>query len=466
MAMRRLPIVIALGCALAGPAHASASAAVPEHFTDEVLISDIERPTDFAFLPDGRLLVIEQRTGRIRLYPDFTSSAVLYTIPDLNLVGDERGLLAIAVDPEWPQRPYVYVLYTRIGERVCVLRLRGEGDVGRSTGVKLTLRDPYVVLDQIPDQAPNHNGGSLHFGRDTCLYVSTGDDDNPCTAQDSTLLRGAILRMWVRDLPAGAGGPPPAEQIAPRDPSLVTTDRWAKLVYAYGLRNPFRFHIDPETGLLYVADVGDQTWEEFDEVAPGANLGWPLREGFAVNNLGSYCPEPGGTGHGAYDPPIAVLGNTCARCLVAWWLVPAWYEREIYSPYDYVEAKLGKRARQVASGVFALGSVLAQGARLYLTAVVLEVLLHDELAGLAARTHLSSIAIAIGIVGVFAVLWTWIGGMSSVVWTDSRSAFEFPNSTRNPFCPWRTMSVTPPTFVATTGLPQAIASSKTIPNAS
>lgn len=115
---------------------------------------------------------------------------------------------------------------------------------------------------------------------------------------------------------------------------------------------------------------------------------------------------------------IAVVGNVLARLLVAWLLVPAWFEREIYSPYEYVEARLGARARQTTSALFVLGSVLAQGARLYLTAVVLEVLLHDELAGLAARTHLSSLAISIGIIGVFAVLWTWIGGMASVVWTD------------------------------------------------
>lgn len=115
---------------------------------------------------------------------------------------------------------------------------------------------------------------------------------------------------------------------------------------------------------------------------------------------------------------IAVIGNVLARLFVAWILVPAWFEREIYSPYEYVEARLGARARQVTSGLFVLGSVLAQGARLYLTALVLEVVLHDELAGIAVRTHLSSLALSIGIIGAFAVLWTWIGGMASVVWTD------------------------------------------------
>lgn len=122
---------------------------------------------------------------------------------------------------------------------------------------------------------------------------------------------------------------------------------------------------------------------------------------------------------------IAIVGNVLARCIVAWILVPAWFEREIYSPYDYVESRLGVRARQVTSALFALGSVLAQGARLYLTALVLEVVLHDELAGLAAGTHVSSLAISIGIIGLFAVFWTWIGGMSTVVWTDLLLFFVF-----------------------------------------
>lgn len=115
---------------------------------------------------------------------------------------------------------------------------------------------------------------------------------------------------------------------------------------------------------------------------------------------------------------IAVIGNVLARLFVAWWLVPAWFEREIYSPYDYVEAKLGVRARRMVSAVFAFGNVLSQGVRLYLTALVLEVLIHDELTKIAARTHLSTLALSVGAIGGFAVLWTWIGGMASVVWTD------------------------------------------------
>jgi len=115
---------------------------------------------------------------------------------------------------------------------------------------------------------------------------------------------------------------------------------------------------------------------------------------------------------------IALFGNVLARGIVAWVLVPAWFEREIYSPYDYVEARLGVRARQMTSALFAGGAVLAQGARLYVTALVLEVLLRDQFAALVAGTPLSTLALSIGVLGAVSLVWTLAGGMAGVVWAD------------------------------------------------
>jgi len=122
---------------------------------------------------------------------------------------------------------------------------------------------------------------------------------------------------------------------------------------------------------------------------------------------------------------ITVVGSLIARFAVAWWLVPAYYEREIYSPYEYMAARLGRKVGAMATAFFALGGVLAQSARVYMTAVVLEVILHDELgaisAALARTTALpaaSPLLIAVALIGVFAVLWTHFGGIASVVWTD------------------------------------------------
>jgi Na+/proline symporter len=115
---------------------------------------------------------------------------------------------------------------------------------------------------------------------------------------------------------------------------------------------------------------------------------------------------------------LVLIGSVIARCVIAWKLVPAYYEREIYSPYDWIGARMGSRARDVATGLFALGGVLSQAARVYLTALVLEIVLHGPLTRLAELTHVPTLALSIGIITGFAILWTWIGGITAVVWTD------------------------------------------------
>lgn len=122
---------------------------------------------------------------------------------------------------------------------------------------------------------------------------------------------------------------------------------------------------------------------------------------------------------------ITVFGATLARLAIAYWLVPAYYEREIYSPYDFMGRHLGERVRRMASALFALGGVLSQSARVYLTGLVLEIVLHREFAWLAERTGLPSLALAIGLLTAFAVLWTWIGGVVTVIWTDFLLFFVF-----------------------------------------
>jgi SSS family transporter len=115
---------------------------------------------------------------------------------------------------------------------------------------------------------------------------------------------------------------------------------------------------------------------------------------------------------------LVLIGSVIARCAIAWWLVPAYYEQEIYSPYDYIGARLGRRARDVATALFALGGVLSQAARVYVTAIVLEIVLHGPLEQLSQTTHLHTLALSIGVLTVFAILWTFIGGIRAVVWTD------------------------------------------------
>lgn len=115
---------------------------------------------------------------------------------------------------------------------------------------------------------------------------------------------------------------------------------------------------------------------------------------------------------------VVLIGSVITRALVGFWLVPAYYRREIYSPYDFVGARLGENARRMTTGLFTLGGILGQSARLYMTALVLEVLLAEELAVLSAHTGLAPLSLAVLGFTLVAVLWTWMGGIATVVWTD------------------------------------------------
>jgi glucose/arabinose dehydrogenase len=290
-ACRHLAIALVFAASTAG------AATFPTNFSDQLVASGFNAPTAFAFLPDGRALVTEQTTGAIRMVVNGTTTGALATVPSLNTNDVERGLLSLAVDPGWPARPYVYMHYTQTDGTMRLVRYSGKGTLTGSGSTNLTLDSLYQILT-LNDNVPQHNGGTLQFGPDGKLYFSVGDDGGSCVAQDRTSLRGCVFRLDVSGLPGGAGGPPPRSQISPSDnPWSGSSDSAERLVYAYGLRNPFRFQIDPATGLLYVADVGETQWEEMDEVGAGENEGWPWREGPVAWMTCSGTPP-------TFDPPI------------------------------------------------------------------------------------------------------------------------------------------------------------------
>jgi solute:Na+ symporter, SSS family len=115
---------------------------------------------------------------------------------------------------------------------------------------------------------------------------------------------------------------------------------------------------------------------------------------------------------------VVLFGALITRGIVAFVLVPVYFEREIYSPYDFVGQRLGGSARAVTTAVFSIGGVLAQGARVYLTAMVLEVLLKSQLDQVHAAIGMPPLVTAVAMVGLVAVVWTWMGGIATVVWTD------------------------------------------------
>lgn len=304
--------VIAILLATGAPAGAGGQV-VPAGFVDERMTGGLSQPVGLAFLPDGRLLFVEQAAARVRMLDSGTVST-LGTIPGVS-TGGERGLLGIAVDPRWPASPYVYVHHTQTGtvRSVRIARYAVTGDLDGSGDRLLALdgASRYELVSDAPDNAGNHNGGTVRFGPDGMLYASLGEDAVPCAAQDTVSLRGVLLRMDVTRLPAGPGAATRA-LITPADNPFVTSpDSNARLVWAFGLRNPFRFAIDPETGDVAISDVGQDRWEELDLAEGGGrNFGWPLREGPV-----SYTTCPGRSSVGLTDPVFSYDRNSAGTSL-------------------------------------------------------------------------------------------------------------------------------------------------------
>ncbi|HXJ80050.1 MAG TPA: PQQ-dependent sugar dehydrogenase [Candidatus Methylomirabilis sp.] len=287
---------------------------LPTNFQEVVVVAGstqgLSWPVGMAFLPDGRLVVIQQ-SGQVRLVVNGALvSTVLLNMPEVVFSG-ERGLLGIAVDPNFPTRPYIYLFYSADGTMVpcpnmatnCshLARYTVGGDVSVPTSTNLTI-DPaskVLLINQIPDNAPNHNGGTLRFGLDKTLYVSMGDDADNCAAQDLTQLKGKILRIKVDDTITPLDL---TTMVAPGNPFGGSTDTNTRLVWAYGLRNPFRFSVDPISGTLAIGDVGENSEEEADRASleGGDNFGWPYIEGtLPFRDCNGAAPDPTG-----FVPPI------------------------------------------------------------------------------------------------------------------------------------------------------------------
>ena len=310
---RALASVLAVGTALVTTS--TLAQVVPGGFVIQTVVGEPlgTNPVAFAFLPDGRILIAEKDLGTVRLAPAPgglpVAASIIHTIPDVNASGTERGLLGVAVDPGWPARPYVYFYLTHTGNVIHIVMYTASGELSNPASTAILLDSPYVLLDDIPDLFSNHNGGTLRFGPDGYLYASVGDDSRGCDAQDRTILRGKLLRLDVSQMPGTGSGPPPKSALAPSSNPFPGPDPAERLVYAYGLRNPYRFTIDPWSNDVFIGDVGLQTWEEMNEleypIGAGSNFGWPEFEGPLQD------PDPGASdcSTGPFTSPIDVYPN-------------------------------------------------------------------------------------------------------------------------------------------------------------
>lgn len=243
-----------------------------------------ERPVEFTHAGDGsnRLYVIEQE-GRIRVFENSPSTKSADVFLDLkNKVSSEgeMGLLGLAFHPNFKQNGYFYVYYTK--------RKPLESIIARyqvvSNKVDVSTETILLRFDQPYD---NHNGGKIAFGPDGYLYIGTGDGgawgDQHNYAQNRSSLLGKILRIDVNQTTRGAYG------IPADNPYVGSKESFREEIYAYGLRNPWRFSFDTATKQLWVGDVGQNEFEEINIVAKGGNYGWRLKEAVRCYNPRKDC---------------------------------------------------------------------------------------------------------------------------------------------------------------------------------
>lgn len=245
-----------------------------------------QHPTDpktwYAIEQEGRIVSWNADAPKKRVALDLVKS-----VQD----GGERGLLGMAFHPKFPEKPYLYVNYTFEGDDLVTRIARFTTNDGgktfdpKSQKILLTFEQPYG----------NHNGGQVSFGPDGMLYIGTGDGgaggDPKDHGQNPKTLLGAILRIDVD------GGDPYG---IPKDNPFADGKKGAKEVWAYGLRNPWRFSFDGKN--LWAGDVGQNAYEEIDVVRSGGNYGWNIWEGKHCYDSGS-CPAAG------FVPPVIEYGH-------------------------------------------------------------------------------------------------------------------------------------------------------------
>ena len=285
----------------------------------------MDRATTVEWLPSDQIVVLEQRTGRVRIA---APGQAFTTALDLSVCGEsERGMLGLTVDPAFLGNGWVYVYYTA-ADAGCVNR------VSRFTmsGATIDPGSELVLLDNIASTGTNHNGGDLDIDGEGNLLVAIGDagrdprgDSGSAgsndAAQDLSLLNGKIVRITRDGRPApgnpftGAGTSRCAFSGTSADPSTRCQE-----IFAYGLRNPYRIAVDRTGGAgnFFINDVGQGTFEEVNVGRVGANYGWPSREGACPQGQTTNCPPPPA---GVTDP-ITAYGRSLGTYITAGAFVP------------------------------------------------------------------------------------------------------------------------------------------------
>jgi glucose/arabinose dehydrogenase len=302
--------------AAGGPSHGQrqfgGSPAGPEWSTDvpplggtpaitfTLITNAVDQPVQVTHAPNdaSRLFIVEQG-GTIRIWEDGAlRPRPFLDIASLTSDGSEQGLLSMAFDPDYGTSGLFYIYYTDdIGNPGDITLARyavsADPDVADAGSAEILLVIPHPVEG-------NHNGGQLAFSPvDGYLYMGTGDGgsggDPPNNAQNLNVLLGKMLRLDVNGT-----GRVPCNQSTPQEYSVPPSNPFVgetgcDEIWSYGLRNPWRFTFDRETGDMLIGDVGQNAWEELDyqpgDSEGGENWGWRLMEGNHCYNPGSGCDD-------------------------------------------------------------------------------------------------------------------------------------------------------------------------------
>ena len=264
-------------------------------------------PVDIKHAGDnsGRLFVVEKR-GTIRILRDGSPSSTpfLDITPLVRSTESERGLLGLAFHPQYRSNRQFFVYYTDNTGDLVIARYMASSDPDRANP------DSGIEILRVRHRdASNHNGGHLAFGPDGYLYIGTGDGggagDRFGNSQKPDSLLAKMLRIDVN------GGAPYS---APKDNPFVSRSDFRPEVWAWGLRNPWRFSFDRATGDLYIADVGQNVWEEINfqpaNSKGGENYGWSRLEGNHCFPIGASC-DPS-----AFVAPVAEYSHDRGGCSV------------------------------------------------------------------------------------------------------------------------------------------------------
>ena len=290
-------------------------AGLPPQFTGDIVIpSGLDTPTNMAFLPDGRILILEKH-GRVRVYKD----GQLLPTPMIDIsdrINDyfDRGLLGIAVDPDFPNNGYIYLLYTyeddvntyTTTKTARLARYTVQGDIA-SPGSEFVVLGHWVGsgcsafpagFDCIPSDGLSHSIGTVKFAPDGTIFMTAGDaasfsivDSLALRAQDIDSLGGKLLHFDKN----GNGF-----ATNPFYNGDVAANR--SKVWDYGLRNPYRFTFRPGSNTPYIGQVGWNAWEDIYVGKPGRNFGWPCYEGNFVQD-----------GYSAFSQCQTLYGQSGAR---------------------------------------------------------------------------------------------------------------------------------------------------------